>query len=171
MHSNILAARVEAGYNLLSNLSGKNYFQVTPFVAVQPTQIRQNGANENFSGLGSGFYYGSNINTAVPVYLGAELSGSLELRGNEVLRPFLRVSWVNDTISSGNMSASNNPNYGVSLYSNGTPSFGTAMIFKGGAKYNWGSKVSAYATVDYEQGNKSNNYRGIGGSAGLIYNW
>lgn len=65
IHSNIIGARVEAGYNLLPNPEGKRTLQITLFVAIQPTQIRQNGANEYFGSLGNGFYYGSNINTAV----------------------------------------------------------------------------------------------------------
>ena len=171
VHSNILGARVEAGYNLLPNPEGKRTLQLTPFVAIQPTQIRQNGANEYFGSLGSGFYYGSNINTAVPLYLGAELSGDVAMGNNEVLRPFLRVSWAHDLMSPSYMSATYTPTYGPTLYSNGTPSMGNTVIFKGGAKYNWGTKVSAYATLDVEQGNAAYSYRGIGGSIGAIYSW
>jgi hypothetical protein len=171
VHSNILGARVEAGYNLLPNSEGKRTLQLTPFVAIAPTQIRQNGANEYFGGLGSGFYYGSNINTAVPLYLGAELSGNMDLGNNEVLRPFLRVSWAHDLMSPMTMNAAYTPSYGPSLYANGTPTMGNMMIFKGGAKYDWGTKVSAYATLDIEQGNAAYSYRGIGGSIGAIYRW
>jgi hypothetical protein len=171
VHSNILGARIEAGYNLLPNPEGKRTLQITPFVAIQPTQLRQNGANEYFGGLGSGFYYGSNINTAVPLYLGAELSGDLAMGDNEVLRPFLRVSWAHDLMSPMTMNAAYTPSYGPTLYANGTPTMGNMMIFKGGAKYNWGTKISAYATLDVEQGNAAYSYRGIGGSIGAIYSW
>jgi len=171
VHSNIMGARVEAGYNLLPNPEGKRTLQVTPFVAIAPTQIRQNGANEYFNGLGSGFYYGSNINTAVPIYLGAEVSGDIELGNNEVVKPFLRASWAHDLMSPNTMAAAYNPGYGPTLYSNGTPSMGNMVILKGGAKYNWGTKVSAYATIDLEQGNAAYSYRGIGGSIGAIYSW
>ena len=171
VHSNILGARVEAGYNLLPNPEGKGTLQVTPFVAIQPTQIRQNGANETFGVLGSGFYYGSNINTAVPVYLGAEISGDVVMGHNEVMKPFLRVSWAHDLMSPMNMSATYSSAYGPTLYANGTPTMGNMVIVKGGAKYNWGTKVSAYATIDVEQGNAAYSYRGIGGSVGAIYSW
>lgn len=171
VHSNILGARVEAGYNLLPNPEGKRSLQITPFVAIQPTQIRQNGANEYFGGIGSGFYYGSNINTAVPLYLGAEISGDLDLGDKEVLKPFLRVSWAHDLMSPMTMNAAYNPGYGPTLYANGTPSMGNMVIVKGGAKYNWGTKVSAYATLDIEQGNAAYSFRGIGGSIGAIYSW
>lgn len=171
VHSNIMAARVEAGYNLFANPEGQRSLQLTPFVAIQPTQIRQNGANEYFNGLGSGFYYGSNLNTAMPLYLGAELSGDMDLGDNEILRPFLRVSWAHDLMSAMTMNAAYSPSYGVSLYANGTPTMGNSVIIKGGAKYNWGSKVSAYATIDVEQGNAAYSYRGIGGTVGAIYSW
>ena len=171
LHSNVMAARIEAGYNLMPHPEGQYQLQLTPFAAIQPTQIRQNGANEYFNGLGSGFYYGSNINTAVPVYVGAEFSGQVDLGDNQIVRPFLRVSWVGDLMSQSTMNAAYSPGYGVSLYSNGSPSFGNAVLFKGGAKYNWGTNVSAYATINVEQGNASYNYRGIGGSIGAMYAW
>ena len=38
-------------------------------------------------------------------------------------------------------------------------------------KYNLGNKISAYATLDLEQGNDAYNFRGIGGSLGAIYSW
>jgi hypothetical protein len=171
MHSNILSARVEAGYNLLPNPEGKRTLQVTPFVAIAPTQIRQNGANEYFGSLGSGFYYGSNINTAVPVSIGGEISGDMQLSNKEVLRPFLRVSWVHDLMKPNTMAAAYNPGYGPTLYSHGTPSMGNMVVIKGGAKYNLGNKISAYATLDLEQGNGAYSFRGIGGSLGAIYSW
>jgi uncharacterized protein with beta-barrel porin domain len=171
VHSNILSARVEAGYNLLPNPEGKRSLQLTPFVAISPTQIRQNGANEYFGSLGSGFYYGSNINTAVPVSIGGEISGDMQLSNKEILRPFLRVSWVHDLMSPNTMAAAYNPNYGPTLYSNGTPSMGNMVVIKGGAKYNLGNSISAYATLDLEQGNGAYSFRGIGGSLGAMYSW
>ena len=170
VHSNILSARVEAGYSLLPNPEGKRTLQVTPFIAIAPTQIRQNGANEYFSGLGSGFYYGSNINTAVPISLGTEISGDMELDNKEVLRPFLRVSWVHDLMSPMAMSAATT-SYGPTLYANGTPTMGNMVVIKGGAKYNLGNQISAFATLDLERGNGAYNFRGIGGSLGAIYSW
>ena len=170
VHSNILSARVEAGYNLLPNPEGKRTLQVTPFVAIAPTQIRQNGTGESFGSLGSGFYYGSNINTAVPVSIGTEISGDLQLSNKEVLRPFVRVSWVHDLMSPMTMSAATT-SYGPTLYANGTPTMGNMVVLKGGAKYNLGNKISAYATLDLEQGNGAYNFRGIGGSLGAVYSW
>lgn len=172
VHSNILGARVEAGYNLLPNPQGKATLQVTPFIAIAPTQIRQNGANENFNTLGSGFYYGSNINTAVPVYLGTEISGDVVMGNNEIMKPFLRVSWAHDLMNNPMaMNGAYTTTYGPTLYANGTPSMGNMVILKGGAKYNWGTKVSAYATIDVEQGNGAYSFRGIGGSLGMMYSW
>jgi len=171
VRSNILSARVEAGYNLLPNPEGKRALQVTPFVAIAPTQIRQNGAQEYSDDLGAGLYYGSERNTAVPVSLGTEISGDIQLRNNEALRSFLRVSWVHDLKNQGSMSAAYNPGYGPTLYSNGTPSMGNMVVIRGGTKYNLGNNISAYATVDLEQGSGANNFRGIGGSLGAMYSW
>ena len=69
------------------------------------------------------------------------------------------------------MGSSYSSTNGPTIYANGAPSFGNAMIYKAGAKLNMGRKVSAYATVDVEQGNKTYNYRGIGGTLGLRYSW
>jgi hypothetical protein len=74
-------------------------------------------------------------------------------------------------MNSGNMSASFNPSEGVSLFSNGTPSYGNAWVFKGGIKYNNGGKASVYATIDVVQGVSSASYKGIGGTVGMIYRW
>jgi uncharacterized protein with beta-barrel porin domain len=171
IHSTVIGGRVEAGYNLLPNPDGKRQVQLTPFVAFQPVQVRQNGANEYFSGYGSGFYYGANTNTALPVFIGAELSGNIDMGNESKFLPFLRVSWVTDTATQSSMGSSYSPANGPTIYTNGTPSFGNAMIYKAGAKLNMGRKVSAYATVDVEQGNKTYNYRGIGGTLGLRYSW
>jgi outer membrane autotransporter protein len=134
-------------------------------------QIRQNAANEYFSGYGAGFSYGANSNTALPFFIGAELSGDFDLGDNAKFLPFLRISWVTDTASQATMNASYTASGGPSIYSNGTPSFGNAMIYKVGAKYNLGRTISAYGTLDVEQGNKTYNYRGIGGTIGLRYSF
>jgi uncharacterized protein with beta-barrel porin domain len=171
IHSTVASARIEAGYNLLPNKNGSNPVQLTPFVAFQPTQVRQNGANEYFTGYGAGFYYGANRNNALPLSVGAELSGDIDLGNNHKLMPFLRVSWVTDLASQQSMGAAYVPGYGPTIYANGTPSFGDALIFKGGMRYNWTRNISAYATIDVEQGNATYNYRGIGGSIGMRYSW
>jgi hypothetical protein len=169
--SNIMSARVEAGYNLLPNPEGKRALQVTPFVAIAPTQIRQNGTKESFGDLGAGFNYGSNTNTALPVSLGMEVSGDLQLGNKELLRSFLRMSWVHDLKSSSTMAGAYNPSSGPTIYSNGSPSMGDMFVIKGGAKYYLGNKISAYATVDLELGNDADSFRGIGGSLGAMYSW
>jgi len=171
VHSTTIGGRVEAGYNMLPNPGGNRTVQLTPFVAFQPVQIRQNNANEYFTGYGAGFSYGSNSNTALPFFIGAELSGDFDLGDNAKFLPFLRISWVTDTASQATMNASYTTSGGPSIYSNGTPSFGNAMIYKVGAKYNLGRTISAYGTFDLEQGNKTYNYRGIGGTVGLRYSF
>jgi uncharacterized protein with beta-barrel porin domain len=171
VHSTVIGGRVEAGYDILPNSDGKRQVQLTPFLAFQPVQIRQNGANEYFSGYGSGFYYGANTNTALPIFIGAELSGDIDMANDSKFLPFLRISWVTDTASQSTMASSYSAINGPSIYSNGTPSFGTAMIYKAGAKYHWSRSISAYGTLDIEQGNKTYNYRGIGGTLGVRYTW
>jgi hypothetical protein len=61
--------------------------------------------------------------------------------------------------------------YGPTLYANGTPTMGNMVVIKGGAKYNLGNNISAYATLDLERGNGAYNFRGIGGSLGAVYSW
>ena len=166
-----LAARIEAGYHFLLNPQSQYPVQLTPFVAIQPTQIRQKSANESFSSLGSGFSYSAKTNTAVPVSLGAELSGTFSLGDKETLRPFIRASWTKDTANSGNMGANYSAMDGVSIFSNGSPSYGNTVALKAGVKYNNGSRASAYATLDLVKGLNSSNYKGIGGTVGVIYRW
>jgi hypothetical protein len=58
----------------------------------------------------------------------------MQLGNKEVLRPFLRLSWVHDLMSPNTMAAAYNPGYGPTLYANGTPSMGNMVVIKGGAK-------------------------------------
>lgn len=166
-----LAARFEAGYNFLLNPQSQNPIQLTPFAAIQPTQIRQQSLNESFSSLGSGFNYSAKTNTAIPIFLGAELSGTFALGEKETLRPFLRASWIKDTMNSGDMGASFSATDGVSIFSSGTPSNGNAWSIKAGVKYNNGDRASVYATLDAVKGLNSSNYKGIGGTVGVVYRW
>jgi len=107
----------------------------------------------------------------VPVSLGAELSGTFSLGDKETLRPFIRASWTKDTANSGNMGANYSAMDGVSIFSNGSPSYGNTVALKAGVKYNNGSRASAYATLDLVKGLNSSNYKGIGGTVGVIYRW
>jgi hypothetical protein len=69
------------------------------------------------------------------------------------------------------MAAAYNPGNGITLYSNGSPSMGDTVVIKGGAKYNLGDRISAFATVDLELGTDADSFRGIGGSIGAMYSW
>ena len=167
--SYVAAARVEAGYSFEPFRNERSNMKLTPFVAVQPTYIHQKGAQENFSGLGAGFNYAANDNTAVPVFAGLELSGNHRTESGTRVSPFIRASWMAETQQKGQMGASYSGNQGVSLYYSGAPSLGNAMQYKVGSVFNADEKVSGYVTLDYDYGNGSYNYRAYGATLGVKY--
>ena len=171
LRSTVVGGRIEAGYNLLSIRQAKSIFQLTPFVAIAPTHIIQGGTSEYFGGYGKGFHYGATKNTALPIFVGAEISGDIDLGNKARLTPYLRLSWVTDVASPQSMSSQYSAANGPSIYTNGSPSFGNALIIKGGAQYSFDDNLSAYFTVDIERGFNANSYRGIGGTVGLRYSW
>lgn len=165
--SYVAAARVEAGYSFEPFQNDHSNIKLTPFVAVQPTYIHQKSAQENFSGLGTGFNYSANDNTAVPVFTGLELSGNHLTDSGTRISPFIRAAWMAETQAKGQMGANNTQ--GVSLYFNGSPNLGSAMQYKVGSVFSGKDKVSGYLTLDYDYGNASYAYRAYGVTGGIKY--
>ena len=169
--SYVAAARVEAGYSFEPFRNAQGHARVTPFVAVQPTYIHQKGTQDDFSsiGLGTGFNYPANDNTAVPVFVGLEVSGSHTTDGGLRISPFARVSWMAETQQKGRMGASYGANQGVSLFYSGSPALGNAMQYRIGSLFGGDGKVSGYFTLDYDEGDASYNYRALGATVGFRY--
>ena len=166
--SYVAAGRIEAGYAFNAFRNEYSNLQITPFAAVQPTYIHQKSASENFSGLGPGFNYSATDNTAVPVFVGLELSGNHMTDGGTKISPFIRASWMAETQQKGQMGASYN-GQGVNVYFNGTPNLGNAMLYKVGSVFTANEKISGYFTLDYDYGNAAYAYRNYGTSFGMKY--
>ena len=166
--SYVAAARIEAGYDFEPFRSENSNMKITPYVAVQPTYIHQKSAQENFSGLGAGFNYSANDNTAVPVFAGLELSGNHMTDGGTKISPFIRAAWMAETQQNGQMGANFNSNQGVNVFFNGSPNLGNAMQYKVGSVIG-GDRVSGYFTLDYDYGNASYSYRNYGVTGGIKY--
>lgn len=168
--SYVAAARVEAGYSFEPFRNEHSNMKITPFVAVQPTYIHQKGAQDNFSsmGLGTGFNYSANDNTAVPVFAGLELSGNRLTESGTRISPFIRASWMAETQQKGQMGASYS-GQGVNVYFNGSPNLGNAMLYKVGSVFSGSGPVSGYFTLDYDYGNASYGYRNYGVTGGIKY--
>jgi hypothetical protein len=168
--SYVAAARVEGGYSFEPLRNEHSNMKITPFVAVQPTYIHQKGAQDNFSsmGLGTGFNYSANDNTAVPVFAGLELSGNHLTESGTRISPFIRASWMAETQQKGQMGASYS-GQGVNVFFNGSPNLGNAMLYKVGSVFNGTGPVSGYFTLDYDYGNASYGYRNYGVTGGIKY--
>lgn len=167
--SYVAAARIESGYSLEPFRRERSNLKITPFVAVQPTYIHQNAAQDNFSsvGLGTGFNYSATDNTAVPVFAGLELSGNHMTENGIKISPFFRASWMAETKQNGQMGA-NYSGQGVNVFFSGSPNLGNAMLYKAGSVFG-GERVSGYFTLDYDYGNASYAYRNYGVTGGLKY--
>ena len=163
------AGRFEAGYAFLPFKQEESHLKVTPFAAVQPTYIYQPSTTENITGYGSGFTYSANQNVAVPVFVGTEFSGTHKFANGLTVNPFLRVSWMAETQNKGSMGSSYGAGQGVSVYFNGSPNLGNAMIYNTGATFGMGKHTSGYVSLDYDYGNQSYGYRAFGTSFGVKY--
>lgn len=167
--SYVAAARIESGYSFEPFRRERSNLQITPFVAVQPTYIHQNAAQDNFSsmGLGTGFNYSATDNTAVPVFAGLEFSGNHMTESGIKISPFVRASWMAETKQNGQMGANYN-GQGVNVFFSGSPNLGNAMLYKVGSVFG-GERVSGYFTLDYDYGNASYAYRNYGVTGGIKY--
>ena len=165
--SYVAAARLEAGYAFKPFQNENSSIQLTPFAAVQPTYIHQRNASENLPILGSEFKYPATDNTAVPVFLGLELSGQHTTQAGTKISSFVRASWMTETQQKGRMGASFS-GQGVDLHFNGSPTMGNAMLYKAGSIIT-SDNVSGYLTLDYQHGDSSYAYRNLGVSVGMKF--
>src|SRR5258708_17697072 len=94
--SNLLSGRVEAGWK-----QSFNWFSVTPFAALQVSQLWQNAfteANSVPAGAADplGLSYGSRSVTSLPTFLGAPFGTPFAVLNCMSLSPYARLSWVHE---------------------------------------------------------------------------
>jgi outer membrane autotransporter protein len=95
-NSDLFGGRIELGWR-----HGMGRYMVTPFVAIEPTWLRQQGYTESSTtstgGAGVlGLSYASHTTTSLPSFLGVQVDTRYALAGGQVLAPSARLSWVHE---------------------------------------------------------------------------
>ena len=163
----VTAGRFEAGQSFDLGDTGA---RITPYAAIQPMQIWQGGATENF-GFGGGIRFANANIPSLPMNLGIQLSGSWTPMGGEegeTLEPFLRLAWMHDFLPNRQISRSFIELPGASFTSSGGWNVSDAALVRAGIHYQVSKSVSLFGSVESQL---SSNYRSIGGTAGIRYQW
>jgi len=165
--SNLLSGRLEVG---AKQVYGR--FAVTPFAAVQVSQLWQNGFTEaNPVPVGAadplGLSYGSTSVTSLPTFLGAQLDAKTEINARP-LTGWLRAAWVHEFLTDRSVTAGFTVLPGSSFTVDGARAASDAARFDFGVKYAVASQTSLFANGNVELSNRG---QAIAGTVGLRIAW
>ena len=91
-----MSGRFEVGYKQ----AFANY-AITPFAAIQFSELHQSGYSETSTTLGGapgvlGLTYGSKTISSLPTFLGAQFDAEIALPNGMVWSPYARLAWVHE---------------------------------------------------------------------------
>lgn len=161
--SDQLGGRVEFGWR-----HALRSYALTPFVAVEPAVLWQQGYSEaSTTGAGApgilGLTYQSNRVTSFPAFLGVQIDGRYALDGGLTLSPFARLSWVHEFETARNIRASFITLPGGSFIAEGARASENALRLEAGAAMSLSDKASLFASVNGEWSNTTSSVAGLGG--------
>jgi autotransporter-associated beta strand protein len=161
--SNLLSGRVEVGAK-----QAFPWFAVTPFAAVQLSQLWQNGFTEtNPVPAGAadplGLTFGSISVSSLPTFLGAQLDARFAFANGRVLSPYARLSWVHEFYPNRAVNPSFIALPGAAFTVDGPRAAGDAMRVDAGARLAIGPNAWLFASFDGEFSDRSQSYAGKGG--------
>jgi len=161
--SDQLGGRVEFGWR-----HALKSYTLTPFVAVEPAVLWQQGYSEaSTTGTGApgilGLTYQSNRVTSFPAFLGAQIDGRYALDGGHTVSPFARLSWVHEFETARNIRASFITLPGGSFIAEGARASENALRLEAGATLSLSDKASLFASVNGEWSNTTTSVAGLGG--------
>jgi outer membrane autotransporter protein len=166
--SNLLSGRVEVG-----SKQALRWFTVTPFAAVQVSQLWQNGFTEtNTLPTGAidqlGLSYGARSVTSLPTFLGAQFDTRFALRNGMALSPYSRLSWVHEFKPDRTIDASFIALPAAAFTVDGPRAASDAARIDAGAKLAVARNAWVFASFDGEFSSRSQSYAG---KAGAKVNW
>jgi autotransporter-associated beta strand protein len=162
--SNLLSGRVELGWK-----QAWGWFAVTPFAAVQVSQLWQNGFTESSPvPVGAadplGLSFGSRSVTSLPTFLGAQFDTRFVFRNGMALSPYARLSWVHEF----NPDRVINPAFialpDAAFTVDGPRAASDAARIDAGAKLALAPNAWLFASFDGEFSSRSQAYAGKGGA-------
>jgi outer membrane autotransporter protein len=161
--SNLVSGRVEVG-----SKQALRWFAVTPFAAVQFSQLWQNGFTEtNPLPTGAidqlGLAYGSRSVTSLPTFLGAQFDTRFAVWNGLALSPYARLSWVHEFKPDRAIDASFIA-LPAAFTVDGPRAASDAARIDAGAKLAINPKAWVFASFDGEFSNRSQSYAGKAGA-------
>ena len=162
--SNLLSGRFEVG---AKQVFGR--FAITPFAAVQVSQLWQNGFTEtNPVPVGAadplGLSYDSTSVTSLPTFLGAQFDTRFAFSNGMALSPYARLSWVHEF----KPNRAINPTFialpGAAFTVEGPRAASDAARIEAGGKLAIAPKAWLFASFDGEFSSRSQSYAGKGGA-------
>jgi outer membrane autotransporter protein len=162
--SNLLSGRVEAGWK-----QSFNWFSVTPFAAVQVSQLWQNAFTEtNPPPIGAidqlGLTYNSKSITSLPTFLGAQFDTRLTFRNAMALTPYVRLSWVHEFMPDRTIGASFIALPAAAFTVDGPRAASDAARVDAGAKLAVAPNAWVFASFNGEFSSRGQSYAGKGGA-------
>ena len=162
--SNLLSGRFEAGWK-----QAFSWFAITPFAAVQPAQLWQNGFTETNPVPVSaadplGLSFGSRSITSLPTFLGAQFDTHFAVRNGMVLSPYARLSWVHEFKPDRAINASFIALPVAAFTVDGPRAARDAARIEAGGKFTISPNAWLFATFDGEFSDRSQSYAGKGGA-------
>jgi outer membrane autotransporter protein len=162
--SNLLSGRVEMGWK-----QALGWFSITPFAAVQPAQLWQNGFTESSPVLAGaadplGLSFSSRSVTSLPTFLGAQFDTRFVFRNGMALSPYARLSWVHEF----KPDRAINPSFialpDAAFTVDGPRAARDAVRIDAGGKLAIASNAWLFASFDGEFSSRSQSYAGKGGA-------
>jgi outer membrane autotransporter protein len=160
--SNLFTGRLEVG-----SKQAFGWVSVTPFAAVQFSQLWQNGFTEtNVAPAGAGVLGLTERSVAassLPTFLGAQFDTRTYLPNGMVISPYVRLSWVHEFMPTRNLTASFIALPTTLFTVDGPRAASDAARVEVGSKLAITQYVKAFASFDGEFSNRSQAYAGKGG--------
>ncbi|HWB50662.1 MAG TPA: hypothetical protein VG651_16255 [Stellaceae bacterium] len=160
-----VGGRIETGYRFDLGTTAAG---VTPFAALAPVEILQNGATENFAGYGPGMTYRATNITSLPSYLGVKFDGMAILDDAAMSAPFARIAWMHDARPQRNVPRNYAELPSEPFEDSTVPTVGNAAAIRLGLGYRLRDNVQLTASVDAQL---SGAYQQYGGSLALRVAW
>ena len=158
-----LGGRLETGYAFASS---SRRVTLTPFVAVQPTQVYQDDAREVYNAeLGIGVNFRAAVIESLPADLGVQIGSHWTLASGARLTSFARLAWRHDFEPDRSVQRDF---HGIRLRDSSLPEAEDTGIARLGMQYSLGRALSVTGEVE---GQWSSPYDTVGGSIGLQYRW
>jgi autotransporter-associated beta strand protein len=162
--SNLLSGRIEAGWK-----QAWGWFSVTPFAAVQVSQLWQNGFTESSpvpAGAADplGLSFGSRSVTSLPTFLGAQFDTRFAVWNAMMLSPYARISWVHEFKPDRAINASFIALPAAAFTVDGPRAASDAARIDSGAKLALAPNAWLFASFEGEFSSRSQAYAGKGGA-------